>query len=101
MPGRHLLAGRDFGLAHFTLVLGESHPGQGTRLHRHEAEEIVIGHGGRGTYTMGETTVEVGTGEVVIIPSGVPHRWVNHTQEPLVHTAVLSTDDFAMEVVAT
>jgi quercetin dioxygenase-like cupin family protein len=34
---------------------------------------------------------------VVVIPSGVPHRWVNHTQEPLVHTAVFPTDRFALE----
>jgi quercetin dioxygenase-like cupin family protein len=34
---------------------------------------------------------------VVVIPAGVPHRWVNHTQEPLVHTAVFPTDTFALE----
>ena len=99
LPGRHLLEGRDFGLAHLTLVLGESHPGQGTRLHRHDSEELIIVHGGRGTYTVGDTTVEAGPGEVVVIPSGVPHRWVNDTQEPLVHTAVFPTDRFALEVI--
>jgi quercetin dioxygenase-like cupin family protein len=99
MPGRHLLEGRAFGLAHLTLTLGESHPGQSTRLHRHDAEEVIIVHAGRGTYTVGDTTVEAGAGDVVIIPSGVPHRWVNHTQEPLVHTGVFSTESFAMEVV--
>jgi quercetin dioxygenase-like cupin family protein len=99
MPGRHLLEGRAFGLAHLTLTLGESAPGQGTRLHRHDAEELIIVHAGRGTYTVGDTTVVAGPGEVVVIPSGVPHRWVNHTDEPLVHTGVFSTDSFSMEVI--
>ncbi len=98
LPGRHLLEGRAFGLAHPTLVLGESHPGQGTRRHRHNAEELIIVHAGRGTYTVGERTVEAGPGEVIIIPSGVPHRWVNHTQDTLYHTAVFATGSFAMAV---
>jgi quercetin dioxygenase-like cupin family protein len=66
-------------------------------LHRHDCEELIIVHTGRGTYTVGDATVEAGAGEVVVIPSGVPHRWVNHTQEPLVHTAVFPTDRFALE----
>ena len=99
MPGRHLLEGRAVGLSHLTLTLGESPPGQGTRLHRHDAEELIIVHAGRGTYTVGDTTVEAGPGDVVVIPSGMPHRWVNDGQELLVHTGVFSTDCFALEVV--
>ena len=99
IAGRHLFEGRAFGLAHLTVVVGESHPGQGVPLHHHDCEELIIVHAGRGTYTVGDTTVEAGPGEVVVIPSGVPHRWVNHSQEPLVHTGVFSTDGFAMEVV--
>jgi quercetin dioxygenase-like cupin family protein len=98
MPGRHLLEGQAFGLEHLTLVLGESPPGQFTRLHHHDAEEIIIVHAGRGTYTVGETTVEAGPGDVLLIPSGVPHRWVNNGETPLVHTAVFSTGTFAMAV---
>ena len=97
IAGRHLFEGRAFGLAHLTVVVGASHPGQGVPLHRHDCEELIIVHSGRGTYTVGDATAEVGAGEVVVIPSGVPHRWVNHTQEPLVHTAVFPTDRFALE----
>jgi quercetin dioxygenase-like cupin family protein len=49
-------------------------------------------------YTVGETTVEVAAGKIVVIPAGVPHRWENHTEEPLVHTAVFPTDSFAYAV---
>ena len=97
IPGRHLFEGGAFGLAHLTLILGESCPGLGVPLHRHDCEELIIVHAGRGTYTVGDATVEAGAGEVVVIPTGVPHRWVNHTQEPLVHTAVFPTDRFALE----
>ena len=97
IAGRYLFEGGDFGLAHLTVVLGESHPGQGVPLHRHDCEELILVHSGRGTYTVGEATVEAGAGEVVVIPAGAPHRWVNHTEEPLVHTAVFPTDRFALE----
>jgi quercetin dioxygenase-like cupin family protein len=98
LPGRHLLEGQDFGLGHLTLVLGESPPGQVAPLHRHDYEEIFIIHAGRGTYTLGETTVEAGPGEVVIIPANVPHRFANHGEESLHHSAVHATGTFVMEV---
>jgi mannose-6-phosphate isomerase-like protein (cupin superfamily) len=44
-------------------------------------------------------SVPVGHENVVVIPSGVPHRWVNHTQEPLVHTGGFSTESFPTKVV--
>jgi quercetin dioxygenase-like cupin family protein len=66
-------------------------------LHRHDCEELLIVHAGRGTYTVGDTTTEAGAGEVVVTPAGEPHRWVNHTDEPLVHTADFPTDRFALE----
>lgn len=97
IAGRHLFEGRAFGLNHLTVVVGEFHPGQAVPLHRHDCEELIIVQQGRGTFTVGETTAEAGAGEVVIISAGVSHRWINHTHEPLVHTAVFPTDAFALE----
>ena len=97
VPGRFLLEGSRFGLDHLTLVMGETAPGQGAPLHRHSYEELFIVHGGRGTYTVGEGIVEAGPGEVVLIPSGVPHRFVNNGRETLYHTAVHSTGTFELE----
>ena len=99
IPGERLLEGRAFGLGHLTLVLGETPPGQGTRLHRHDVEEVIIVHAGRGAFTLGETTVEAGAGEVVIIPPGVPHHFVNSARSTLYHTDVFATDTFALEVI--
>ena len=88
IPGRQLLEGVRFGLHDLTLVLGESPPGHAARPHRHDHEEILVVHGGRGTYTVGDTTVEAGPGEVVVIPAGVVHSWANRGEEPLYQTAV-------------
>ena len=68
VPGRFLLEGSRCGLDHLTLVLGETAPGGALPLHRHTYEELFIVHGGRGTYTVGEVTVEAGPGDVVSHP---------------------------------
>ena len=98
LPGRHLLEGYRFGLANLTLVLGDSPPGQGAPLHRHDDEELFVVHAGRGTYTVGDVMVEAVAGDVVLVPSGVPHRFVNLSAEILSHTAVHATGTFVMEV---
>jgi len=98
LPGRHLLEGYRFGLANLTLVLGDSPPGQGAPLHRHDYEEIFVVHAGRGTYTVGDVTVEAAAGDVVLVPSGVPHRFANQSSETLSHTAIHATGTFVMEV---
>lgn len=98
VTGRRLLEGSCFGLDHLTLVLGETAPGHSIPLHRHTYEEVFIVHSGRGTYVVGEEVVEAAAGEVVLIPSGVPHKFTNHGEVTLYHTAVHSTGTFAMEV---
>jgi mannose-6-phosphate isomerase-like protein (cupin superfamily) len=97
VPGRFLLEGSHFGLDHLTLVMGETAPGAGIPLHRHTYEELFIVHGGRGTYTVGAEIVEAGRGDVVLIPSSVPHRFINNGRDTLYHTAVHSMGTFALE----
>lgn len=98
MPGRHLLEGAKFGLHNLTLVLGENAPGTGAPPHHHEYEEIFVIHSGRGRYTVGATTVEAGPGDVIVIPSGVTHGFVNHTEEPLRHTAIHGAGNFVYQM---
>jgi quercetin dioxygenase-like cupin family protein len=92
-----LLEGSRFCLDHLTIILGETAPGAAIPLHRHSYEELFIVHGGRGTYTVGPTTVEAGPGDGVLIPSGVAHRFANDGHETLYHTAVHSTGTFELE----
>lgn len=70
VPGRFILEGSRFGLDQLTVVLGDSPPGQGIPVDSHDNDEMFIVYGGRGTYTVGDTTVEAGPGDVIIIPSG-------------------------------
>jgi quercetin dioxygenase-like cupin family protein len=97
VPGRRILEGVQFGLQCLTLIVGETEPGQGIALHSHDYEELFLIHAGVGTYTVGDDTVKAGPGDIVIVPSGVPHRFINNAQEPLRHTAVHSSGILKME----
>ena len=63
--------------ATFCVLVGDLPPGQGPRLHRHPYEEVFVVHEGRATFTAGEETLEAGVGQVVVVPAGTPHKFVN------------------------
>jgi mannose-6-phosphate isomerase-like protein (cupin superfamily) len=63
-------------------------PGQGPRLHRHPYEEVFVIHEGRATYTLGDATLEVTAGQIVLVPAGTPHKFVNSGDGPLLQTSV-------------
>ena len=52
-------------------------PGEGPRLHVHPYEEIFVIQEGHATFTLGENTLEVDAGNIVIGPAGVPHKFIN------------------------
>jgi mannose-6-phosphate isomerase-like protein (cupin superfamily) len=85
------------GLSTISLMLGDVQPGDGAPLHRHTYEELFVVHEGRGAYTIGDTTVEAGPGDIVLIPAGVPHKLRNIGDGPLRHTAVHATDKVVIE----
>ena len=51
--------------------------GGGPRLHTHPYAEVFVVQSGRLTFVVGETSVEVGAGQIVIAPPGVPHKFTN------------------------
>jgi len=57
-------------------------PGFGPPLHRHPETEIFRVLSGRYLYKIGDSTIEVGEGEVVSVPGGTPHAFVNITDKP-------------------
>lgn len=92
-----LFNGQEHGLAQISLMLGEVQPGAAVGLHRHNYEELLIIQQGRAVFTIGETDVEVRAGDIVVIPVGVPHRFTNTGDEPLVQTAVHASGAVAIE----
>lgn len=70
------LKGADHG-ATISLILDESEPGQGPRLHRHPYDETWVVQEGHLTFQLGDTHVRVGPGDIVIAPPGAPHTFTN------------------------
>ncbi len=51
--------------------------GSGPRLHTHPYAETFIIRAGRGLYTVGDSTIEAGAGQILVVPAGVPHKFSN------------------------
>jgi mannose-6-phosphate isomerase-like protein (cupin superfamily) len=70
------LNGADHG-ATISLILDHSEPGQGPRLHRHSYDETWVVIDGNLTFQNGEERLNARPGDIVIVPPGVPHKFVN------------------------
>ena len=58
-------------------------PGGTIRLHRHPYEEIFIIQEGMATFTVGSATLEARAGQILIVPAGAPHQFMNSSDRPL------------------
>ncbi len=63
--------------ASISLILDESEPGQGPRLHRHPYDETWVVQEGNLTFQCGDERLALGAGDIVIVPPGVPHKFTN------------------------
>ena len=79
----HRFEGYRYGDVGVSFFLVDSPPGGGAALHTHPYEEVFVTLEGEATFTVGEDTIEVGAGQVVVAPAGVPHRFVNTGTGPL------------------
>ena len=75
--------GIQFGDAHVSFFLVDLPPGDGPDLHTHPYEEIFVVQEGQVTVTSGDATIEASGGQIVIVPAGSPHRFVNSGTGPL------------------
>jgi quercetin dioxygenase-like cupin family protein len=69
--------GRDHGGTGVSIIVVDAAPGSGPRLHRHPYEEVFVVQEGSVTFTAGDEVIEAGGGQVVVVPAGVPHGFVN------------------------
>jgi mannose-6-phosphate isomerase-like protein (cupin superfamily) len=63
-------------------------PGSGPRLHRHPYTEVFVVHDGIAAFTLGNHSIEVSGGAIVVAPAGVPHKFRNAGDGPLHITAI-------------
>lgn len=80
--------GYQHGDAGLSFFLVDAPPGGGPRLHRHPYEEVFVVQEGRATFTTGDETLEVGGGQIVVVSSGTPHKFVNAGDSPLRQVAI-------------
>lgn len=62
--------------AQMSFFISEGSPGDGPRLHRHPYEETFIVEEGEALFTVGESTVLAGPGDILVVPAGTPHKFV-------------------------
>jgi mannose-6-phosphate isomerase-like protein (cupin superfamily) len=80
-----------------TFLLVNAPPGSGPALHKHPYEEIIIVQEGRATFVLDGVESDVQAGEIVIIPAGAPHRFVNSGDGPLRQIDIHVSSHFATE----
>jgi quercetin dioxygenase-like cupin family protein len=73
----HRFEGYRYGEVNVSFFLVDSPPGSGAVLHTHPYEEIFVTLEGEATFTVGDDTIEVSAGQIVVAPAGVPHKFVN------------------------
>jgi mannose-6-phosphate isomerase-like protein (cupin superfamily) len=60
-----------------SFIVIDAPPGSGPKLHKHPYEEVFVVQEGEATFTAGEEIIEASAGQVVVVPAGVPHKFVN------------------------
>ncbi len=93
----HILHGTQHELPSVSLMLAEIQPGEGPRWHRHDYDEVFVISEGQATYTIGDEVITADTGTVMLVPAGVPHRFVNSGEGLLRQTAVHMAPRVAIE----
>jgi mannose-6-phosphate isomerase-like protein (cupin superfamily) len=89
--------GDDQGGVGLTFLLVDAPPGSGPALHKHPYEEIIIVQEGRATVVLDDVESEVAGGEIVVIPAGAAHRFVNSGDGPLRQIDIHVSSHFATE----
>ena len=88
--GYHLGAGVSF-------ILIDAPPGSGPRLHKHPYEEVFVVQEGKATFTAGDDVIEAKAGQVVVVPAGVAHKFVNSGAGRLRQIDIHASERFVTE----
>ena len=96
----HEFVGAEHGDVPFSIILVHAGPGIGPKLHRHPYPEVFVVEAGQASFRIGDATVVVEAGHVVVSPSGEAHGFVNSGTGELRLTAIHGASDFDTEWLA-
>jgi mannose-6-phosphate isomerase-like protein (cupin superfamily) len=90
------LVGADHGSG-LCVIFVDAEPGRGPSLHTHPYEEVLIIVEGRATLDDGDGKRDVGAGDIVLIPAGQPHGFVNSGEGRLRQIDIHVSPSFSTE----
>jgi mannose-6-phosphate isomerase-like protein (cupin superfamily) len=93
----HEFVGAEHGDVPFSVILVHSRRGVGPRLHRHPYAEVFIVESGEATFQLGDETVVVPGGHIVVGPPNVPHGFTNTGSGQLRLIAIHGAVEFTTE----
>jgi len=96
----HEFVGAEHGDVPFSVILVHSKPGVGPRLHRHPYAEVFVVEEGQATFQIGESTLVVEGGHVVVSLPGEAHGFTNTGTGELRLTAIHGAGHFDTEWLA-
>jgi mannose-6-phosphate isomerase-like protein (cupin superfamily) len=96
----HEFVGAEHGDVPFCVILVHSRPGVGPNLHRHPYAEVFVVESGQATFRIGDETVVIDGGHVVVSPPGEAHGFTNTGAGELRLTAIHGAGRFAIEWLA-
>jgi quercetin dioxygenase-like cupin family protein len=96
----HEFVGSEHGGVPFSIILVHAAPGIGPKLHRHPYAEVFVVESGQATFQLGDKTVVVEGGHVVVGPPDVPHGFTNSGAGELRLVAIHGAADFNTEWLA-
>jgi mannose-6-phosphate isomerase-like protein (cupin superfamily) len=96
----HEFIGEKHGI-NISFLLVNAPLGGRVELHRHNYNEVIIVHEGRATCVAGDKRHEVKAGDVIVIPAGTPHSFINSGDTPLRQTDIHASPKIVTEWLAT
>lgn len=96
----HEFVGAEHGDVPFSIILVHSRPGVGPKLHRHPYAEVFVVESGQATFQIGDRSVVVEGGHVVVSPPGEAHGFTNTGEGELRLTAIHGGSRFDTEWLA-
>jgi quercetin dioxygenase-like cupin family protein len=73
----HTFEGYRYDDADVSFFLTDGPPGSGPGLHKHPYAEVFVVQEGEVIFTVGDETIEAAGGQIVVVPAGAPHKFVN------------------------